>query len=112
IAVVEGPVRFTGSSGTSRMLRGAGGGGSLGGGGLFSASISSFTKDASAAVALGRKPVSGVAVATGTSERMVRVIPPALKADSTGTVITEGGTGVAAGENRGRDGRGARNAAS
>src|SRR5208283_2217643 len=89
------------------------GGAGGGGGGLLRASISSFTKEASAAVAAGRNPVSEPPVATGTSERTVLVIPPALNADSTGTVTTEGGRGVIAGvEKTGRAGRGANSAAS
>ena len=51
------------------------------------ASISSFTRLASAADADGfQPPVLGTGV--GTSERTVRVTPPAVKADSTGTETT------------------------
>ncbi len=74
---------------TSSSPRGAVDGSGAGGGasGLLRASISSFTRLASAADADGfHPPVSGTGV--GTSERTVRVTPPALNADSTGTETT------------------------
>src|SRR5262249_47786658 len=78
--------------------------------------ISSFTRLARAAEAEGFHPPAPAASGTGvgTSARTVRMTPPALKADSTGTETTgiepegEGGGG----ENTGRWGRGASQAAS
>ena len=88
---------------------GAGGGAS----GLLSASISSFTRLARAAEAEGLQPPLASGTGVGTSARTVRITPPALKADSTGTGTTGiAPEGDAAIENTGRCGCGASHAAS
>src|SRR5690242_18334398 len=100
--------------GTSRSPRGAATGSGAGGGasGLLSASISSFTRLARAADAEGFQP-PGSGTGVGTSARTVRITPPALKADSTGTgTIGIEPEGEADGEKTGRCGRGASHAAS
>ncbi len=100
--------------GSSSSPRGAAIGSGAGGGAsdLLSASISSFTRLARAADADGfHPPASGTGV--GTSARTVRITPPALNADSTGTGTTGiGPDGEEAGENTGRCGWGASHAAS
>src|SRR5438105_4427016 len=85
-------------------------------GGLASASISSFTSEASAEAADGRQlPVSSgaPAAASGTciSPRTDFIIPPALNADSTGTLITGAPPPVIGATITGLDGRGASSAA-
>src|SRR5262249_6431593 len=101
--------------GTSSNPRGADAGSGAGGGasGLLSASISSFTRLARAAEAEGLHPPAASGTGVGASARTVRLTPPALKADSTGTGTTgiepEGDIG---GEYTGRWGRGASHAAS
>src|SRR5215469_13354839 len=94
--------------GTSSSPRGDAVGSGAGGGasGLLRASISSFTRLARAADADGFHPPAASGTGVGTSARTVRMTPPALKADSTGTdtmgIEPDGDGG---GENTGRCGR-------
>ena len=111
VAAGTSPVGGGTSSSPREMATGSGAGG--GASGLLSASISSFTRLASAAEAEGLQPPPASGTGVGTSARTVRMTPPALKADSTGTCTTGmGPEGEDAWEKTGRCGRGASHAAS